>query len=792
MNTLFYFSFTFLLIAIATVGYRKRERLSLLIDTFSLFLYLLMTIVYLSANFFTGHGVDEAVIYTLQYGLGKAGFGDYILLIFATVSALVAVFALAYLYYRVLKRISIPKPRRIKGFIHKSFMILAFLFHPLLHNLYKIASYRLTAQSGDFLDYYKKPPLKVDIGNPKNIVYIYAESLERTYFDDRLFPNLLERLDGIRKNSTEFSDIRQIIGSGWTIGGMVTSQCSIPLFTPAPAQGNSMSGMSRFLGNAVCLGDTLKNSGYHLSYIQGADIRFSGKDKFYKTHGFDEIYGRNELIERLRDKKYLNAWGLYDDSTLNIAYEKFEELSKSDKPFALVVMTLDTHHPDGHISKSCRQKGIEYKDGKNKILNALKCSDYLIADFIEKIENSPYADKSIIVLSSDHLAMKNGATSILKRGRRRDSFIILERGEDGYRQISKEGSMLDVAPTLLHLLGAKGVDYGLGRDLFEKESLIGKFEDFDKKLYSWREEILKFWNFPKLPGEIEVELKAKKVSISTEKYSFPILLRISPNGDIQPIFDSFAPKKLHSYLPSFDRRESFLWIDLCQRISYAFDTNESSKYCIATGRLDGDIKVEALQKSKERVTLDRKTLYGEKRDTKLYNERIERLNKLDNIEILSPSFDKASDRYYEASLEDGIDFSKKGYPSFLERVWGISERESWGRWSDARLYEDVKFQFSKKLPTSFILEMKIGCYGENLGKKLRIEAGSQKRELLLESKSPRVYRIEFSNVDSKSLDIHPPFPSSSEKDPRKLGISFQYLKIVDTTPKGKGTFDESQ
>ena len=97
----------------------------------------------------------------------------------------------------------------------------------------------------------------------------------------------------------------------------------------------------------------------------------------------------------------------------------------------------------------------------------------------------------------------------------------------------------------------------------------------------------------------------------------------------------------------------------------------------------------------------------------------------------------------------------------------------------------MKFQFSKKLPTSFILEMKIGCYGENLGKKLRIEAGLQKRELLLESNSPRVYRIEFSNVDSKNLDIYPPFPSSPEKDPRKLGISFEYLKIIDTTKRRK-------
>ena len=140
-------------------------------------------------------------------------------------------------------------------------------------------------------------------------------------------------------------------------------------------------------------------------YLQGASTEFSGKNKFFSTHSFDEIYGREELKEKLTDKFYLNGWGLYDDVILNMSFEKFEELSFSDKKFALFTLTLDTHHPNGHPSRTCSD--IPYKDGDNSILNAVHCSDFLISKFITKIQNSKYADKTLIILTSDHLAMKN-------------------------------------------------------------------------------------------------------------------------------------------------------------------------------------------------------------------------------------------------------------------------------------------------------------------------------------------------------------------------------------------------
>ncbi|MEA7614601.1 hypothetical protein ONO57_25735, partial [Salmonella enterica subsp. enterica serovar Anatum] len=42
---------------------------------------------------------------------------------------------------------------------------------------------------------------------------------------------------------------------------------------------------SSFFPQNICLGDILKNSGYQNYFVQGANLRFAGKDVFLKSHG---------------------------------------------------------------------------------------------------------------------------------------------------------------------------------------------------------------------------------------------------------------------------------------------------------------------------------------------------------------------------------------------------------------------------------------------------------------------------------------------------------------------------
>jgi len=150
-------------------------------------------------------------------------------------------------------------------------------------------------------------------------------------------------------------------------------------------------------------------------------------------------------------------------------------------------MTMDTHPPAGHTSRSC--KDMHYSEGANSYLNSVYCGDYLISDFIEKIQNSKYAKNTLIVLTSDHLTMESPITNLLEKGKRRDLFLIFDPLSKKYISIDKPGSMFDVAPTVLYKLGID-TELGLGRNLFVGDSLISLFKNFDQKLMSWRDKIM--------------------------------------------------------------------------------------------------------------------------------------------------------------------------------------------------------------------------------------------------------------------------------------------------------------
>jgi len=87
------------------------------------------------------------------------------------------------------------------------------------------------------------------------------------------------------------------------------------------------------------------------------------------------------------------------------------------------------------------------------MLNAVKCSDRMISDFIEKLKNSPYAKDTLVVVMSDHMAMQNQAMPLLNKGNRRNFFMIIDPENAAPVEITKPTSSLDVAPTVLSLLG---------------------------------------------------------------------------------------------------------------------------------------------------------------------------------------------------------------------------------------------------------------------------------------------------------------------------------------------------
>ena len=540
-------------------------------------------IIYGISDYFTGKGIDESVLFYLKYGLTGAGFSEYTEIIVK--SAAVIILSSIVLVWLLVRRVKSNSHWIFKKNISFLLLVLSLLANPAISDVYSLISYSYATASTkkyyskqgitnlnalDFKMFYLKPSITKTTNETKNLVFIYAESLERTYFDETIFPGLITGLRELESKSTYFTNIREAPGAGWTIGGMVASQCGIPLF--APADGNSMAGMDVFLPSAICLGDLLHDEGYDLIYYGGADLAFAGKGKFYSTHKFDHIAGRDELLPFLADESYISGWGLYDDSLFDLAYNRFAELSELDENFALFLLTLDTHHPDGHPSKSCQ--GIVYKDGSNPMLNAVACSDYLITEFVKKIMQSPYGKKTVVVVFSDHLALRNAAYDLLNKTERKNVFMIIEPKVNNPTKIEKLGSALDIAPTILPFFGYEG-SMGLGRNLRDTDHSTSDIKKIQRNLLAWEPMIADFWNFPKIQDFLEIDINKKILRINDREFDIPVLIELT--DELETTFE-FLPnstegheKIIHDHL-MLEENKPFILIDHCANL-YDYDKN---------------------------------------------------------------------------------------------------------------------------------------------------------------------------------------------------------------------------
>lgn len=135
---------------------------------------------------------------------------------------------------------------------------------------------------------------------------------------------------------------------------------------------------------------------------------------------------------------------------------------------------------------------------------------------------------------------------------------------------------------------------------------------------------------------------------------------------------------------------------------------------------------------------------------------------------------------YEATLAEGIDFKKPGYPSFLAEVSGMSTMyEPWGRWSEGGR---VAFKFKQPLPTNFTLVVHGGAFGPNTGQPIKVKAGTVVKEIIFSSdpfQAPSSHRLNFQlDAPVSLIEITVPQPSQpSNGDTRKLGIGIIALKV---------------
>jgi phosphoglycerol transferase len=173
---------------------------------------------------------------------------------------------------------------------------------------------------------------------------------------------------------------------------------------------------------------------------------------------------------------------------------------------------------------------------------------------------------------------------------------------------------------------------------------------------------------------------------------------------------------------------------------------------------------------------------------------------LENTVDFNPVGRSASEIYRQASyspdgadiklmttITDGFELATGVLPSDVLRVSGLSDVESWGRWSDARLEPSVEIHLAEVLPSEFTLVFEARGLSRSGYQDVVIEVGSRRVDVSV-SNGFLAYTIPFTGVDGKRdkisfrpLDPVSPSELGTGADDRKLGIGLVNLRVIPGT-----------
>ena len=431
--------------------------------------------VYLADSF--GNVDLGAVFFHLQAGMAEhGGAGKMLLALTYTLTVLAVLVSVTWL----------SRHDQRWRLTERFFAIALLAANPLLYGIGQ-RSAAIVTDDGAWLDRRYVAPPTGDQPNAPNLLLMYLESMERTYSNE-LFGDAYADLAALGERGLVFEGIQQMENTGWTMAGMIASQCGVPLMPAGLLHDSQFEPLSQVVPGVECLGDVLAGQGYRLSFLGGASTQFAGKGLFYRGHQFDTVKGKEELLPDLEDPEYVNSWGLYDDTLYDVTVDEIRRLSEEDDgPWAVVNLSIAGHAPSGFPSQTCLDRQGEF-DGQD-ILYSVECSARQARDLVERLEQEGLLENTLVVVLSDHLTMRVSVWDQLTTLDRDNTLIML--GEDIRPQRVRRGAtMLDVFPTILDAMGLILNDHraGLGASLLGSQPTLVEIHGLEALNQRLREE----------------------------------------------------------------------------------------------------------------------------------------------------------------------------------------------------------------------------------------------------------------------------------------------------------------
>lgn len=292
-------------------------------------------------------------------------------------------------------------------------------------------------------------------GRPRNLVVVLEESLGAQFIGSLgglpLSPNY-DRL------STQGWALERLYATGTrSVRGIEAVVSGFPP-TPAEAVVKLPATRERFF----TLADLLARRGFDTAFYYGGESHFDNMRGFFLGNGFQRIVDRKDFAH----PAFVGSWGVSDEDLFALADQQFRQLSAQGKPFFGLVFSSSNHDPfefpDGRI-----QLHEQPKQTRN---NTAKYADHALGKFFAKAMASPYWRDTVFLIVADHDSRVFGQ-DLVPIGNFHIPGLILGGGIAARRD-ARIASQIDLAPTLLSLMGIADPTPMLGQDLSDPQRLV--------------------------------------------------------------------------------------------------------------------------------------------------------------------------------------------------------------------------------------------------------------------------------------------------------------------------------
>lgn len=225
-----------------------------------------------------------------------------------------------------------------------------------------------------------------------------------------------------------------------------------------------------------CLPEILKNVGYQTSFIQGyGNVHFDNSYNFMKSIGFSsfEATDTSKLTakQRVRD---IWGFGIQDDYTYRQAFKKMDSLNKQnpDKPIFSVIATISNHMDFHFVPKHLRFFYKNPHGNYEHFVNSIRASDEFLKSFFAELSKREYLkNNTLVIITGDHsfpagehgnYTNASGSYSELFK----TPLLFIWPGELVPRRVKERHSQIDIAPSILDLLGISTKTHFVGESVW--------------------------------------------------------------------------------------------------------------------------------------------------------------------------------------------------------------------------------------------------------------------------------------------------------------------------------------